>query len=73
MLATITFDPFWRWATVGKHPVVKDYFSLGHHSPFADGFSTWIENGYRIRTEITALESISIDTPDDLLKIKTAS
>jgi len=33
----------------------------------------WIENGYRIRTEITALESISIDTPDDLLKIKTAS
>ena len=31
----------------------------------------WIENGYIINAEITALESISIDTPDDLLKIKS--
>lgn len=32
----------------------------------------WIENGYVIRTEITSMESISIDTPDDLLKIKNS-
>lgn len=31
----------------------------------------WIENGYSIRAEITSLESIAIDTPDDLLKIKS--
>ena len=30
----------------------------------------WIENGYIIRAEITSLESIAIDTPDDLLKVK---
>jgi 3-deoxy-manno-octulosonate cytidylyltransferase (CMP-KDO synthetase) len=30
----------------------------------------WIENGYVVNAEITALESIAIDTPDDLLKIK---
>ncbi len=30
----------------------------------------WIENGFKIRAGITQLESISIDTPDDLLKIK---
>ncbi len=31
----------------------------------------WIENGYNVRVEITSLESISIDTPDDLLRIKS--
>ncbi len=31
----------------------------------------WIENGYIIRAEITSLDSIAIDTPDDLLKIKS--
>ena len=31
----------------------------------------WIENGYSIRAEITSLESIAIDTPDDLLRIKS--
>ena len=30
----------------------------------------WIENGYKIKAAITNLESISIDTPADLLKIK---
>ena len=31
----------------------------------------WLENGYRIKAIVTELESFSIDTPDDLLKIKT--
>lgn len=30
----------------------------------------WIENGYVIKAEITSLESIAIDTPEDLLKVK---
>lgn len=29
----------------------------------------WLENGYSIRVEITDTDSISIDTPEDLLKI----
>ena len=30
----------------------------------------WIENGYQIKAAVTNLESVAIDTPDDLLKIK---
>ena len=30
----------------------------------------WLENGYRIRTAVTNLESIGIDTPDDLERAK---
>ncbi len=33
----------------------------------------WIENGYVIHAEITSLESIAIDTPEDLLKVKTGA
>lgn len=29
----------------------------------------WIENGYKIKTQITNLETIAIDTPEDLLKL----
>lgn len=31
----------------------------------------WIENGYVIKAAITSMESIAIDTPDDLLRIKS--
>ncbi|REJ80538.1 MAG: 3-deoxy-manno-octulosonate cytidylyltransferase [Bacteroidetes bacterium] len=30
----------------------------------------WLENGYSIRAEITSLDSISIDTPEDLDRVK---
>lgn len=30
----------------------------------------WLENGFHIRTKITEMETIAIDTPDDLEKIK---
>ena len=30
----------------------------------------WIENGYVIRAAVTSLESIAIDTPEDLLRVK---
>lgn len=29
----------------------------------------WIENGYRIKTKVTEIETIAIDTPEDLNKI----
>ncbi|WP_316803203.1 3-deoxy-manno-octulosonate cytidylyltransferase [Pedobacter nototheniae] len=29
----------------------------------------WIENGYKIQTKITHIETLAIDTPEDLLKI----
>ncbi len=32
----------------------------------------WLENGYQIRTAFTELETISIDVPDDLNKLKAA-
>jgi 3-deoxy-manno-octulosonate cytidylyltransferase (CMP-KDO synthetase) len=32
----------------------------------------WLENGYSIRTAFTELETISIDVPDDLEKLKKA-
>ena len=33
----------------------------------------WLENGYVINTEITTAESIAIDTPEDLMRIKNVS
>ncbi len=30
----------------------------------------WLENSYKIKTEITDIESVSIDTKDDLVKIR---
>ena len=32
----------------------------------------WIENGYRIQTRITNVDTIAIDTPEDLIKINVA-
>jgi 3-deoxy-manno-octulosonate cytidylyltransferase (CMP-KDO synthetase) len=31
----------------------------------------WVENGYTIQTRTTTIETIAIDTPEDLIKIKT--
>jgi 3-deoxy-manno-octulosonate cytidylyltransferase (CMP-KDO synthetase) len=29
----------------------------------------WLENGYKIKVEITDFESVAIDSPDDLQKL----
>jgi 3-deoxy-manno-octulosonate cytidylyltransferase (CMP-KDO synthetase) len=29
----------------------------------------WIENGYKIKVELTDFESVAVDTPDDLKKL----
>ncbi len=31
----------------------------------------WLENGYNIKTSVTEIESVGIDTPEDLERIKT--
>lgn len=36
----------WIWCASGKHPVAKDYFSLGTESPLFKAFSDWAGNGY---------------------------
>lgn len=41
----------WHWSAFGKHPAAADYFRLGHSSPFVDGLTKWVENGYRLLAE----------------------
>lgn len=38
----------WQWAAYGKHPAVKDYFTVGRNSPLVKGFSEWVETGYNM-------------------------
>lgn len=50
-MMTIGDNGTWRWSAFGKHPAAADYFRLGQSSPFADGLSKWVENGYRLLTD----------------------
>jgi len=36
----------WTWGAAGKHPIVKDYISLGQETPLLHVFSRWVEEGY---------------------------
>lgn len=36
----------WTWFSSGKHPVVGDFFQVGHESPLATHFQWWVEKGY---------------------------
>jgi type VI secretion system protein VasJ len=38
----------WHWAAWGKHPVAKDYFTLGLSAPLLKAFSEWVEKGYQM-------------------------
>ncbi|MCL5966159.1 MAG: type VI secretion system-associated protein TagF [Deltaproteobacteria bacterium] len=47
MLGAVKGSGEWLWAAVGKHPVARDYIRLGRSSPMMDGFSAWVDGGYR--------------------------
>lgn len=36
----------WVWGAAGKHPVVKDYISLGQETEVFRAFSKWVEEGW---------------------------
>lgn len=38
----------WSWYASGKHPVTKDFFSLGQDQPIFRAFSEWVDKGYRM-------------------------
>ncbi len=47
MLGSLGLDRKWIWCIRGKHPGLKDYFTLGADSPMLSAFADWIEKGYR--------------------------
>ena len=46
MLGIIGFTDSWNWAAVGKHPALKDYFTLGVLRQVGQGFREWVQAGY---------------------------
>jgi type VI secretion system protein VasJ len=51
MLGSLIRSNKWQWMARGKHPGLKDYFSLGATSPLLTAICDWIEKGYRGLTE----------------------
>jgi len=47
MLGSLIGTRKWQWAVRGKHPSVKDYFTLGEDFRLFRAFSDWMEKGYR--------------------------
>lgn len=47
MLGSLGHNRKWLWSARGKHPGLKDYFTLGADSPMLTAFGDWIEKGYR--------------------------
>lgn len=39
---------YWQWAACGKHPVARDYFSVGPNIPLVKAFAGWVEKGYQM-------------------------
>jgi type VI secretion system protein VasJ len=46
MLGLSGFFDRWQWAAYGKHPMAKDYFSLGNDLPLSKTFPVWLQKGY---------------------------
>jgi hypothetical protein len=36
----------WLWGATGKHPVAKDYITIGKTTQLMGAFSRWVEEGY---------------------------
>lgn len=51
MLGSLIRSNKWQWMARGKHPGLKDYFSVGADSPLLTAICDWIERGYRGLTE----------------------
>jgi type VI secretion system ImpM family protein len=51
MLGSLIGSNKWQWMARGKHPGLKDYFSLGATSPLLAALCDWIEKGFRGLTE----------------------
>jgi type VI secretion system ImpM family protein len=60
----------WVWGAAGKHPVVKDYITLGEETQVLRAFSRWVEEGYSRVKETGAQRSWRFFTrglkPEDL-------
>jgi len=41
------FRNSWTWAAFGKHPALKDFFSLGIPRQAGQGFAEWVQSGYQ--------------------------
>lgn len=48
MLGSLKSKTTWSWAAWGKHPVAKDFFSIGPSTPLIKAFSDWVKNGFRM-------------------------
>lgn len=48
MLGSVKSANGWNWAAFGKHPSLKDYFSLGMGEYLVQGFSDWVKNGFHM-------------------------
>ncbi|MCP4347404.1 MAG: type VI secretion system-associated protein TagF [Desulfobacterales bacterium] len=48
MLGFLKSDNTWKWTAFGKHPVVRDFFTVGSEAAILRVFSNWLENGYNL-------------------------
>ncbi|HQI00648.1 MAG TPA: TagF domain-containing protein [Deltaproteobacteria bacterium] len=46
MLGPVKTSQVWAWGAAGKHPVARDYISIGSRSPVLGAFMNWVESGY---------------------------
>jgi type VI secretion system protein VasJ len=48
MLERLRSERRWQWAAYGKHPIAKDYFTIGQGFPLLNSFAGGMENGYQV-------------------------
>ncbi len=46
MLGPVKKNTAWAWGASGKHPVARDYISIGNRTLMLETFSSWVESGY---------------------------
>jgi len=48
VLGSVRSPSDWHFAAYGKHPALKDYFSLGQSTSLGQAFYDWVKNGYQM-------------------------